>query len=248
MHCLIVDDEELARTLLENYVTKLPQLQLVGKCKHPLEAMQYLQTQKVDLLLLDIQMPELSGLDFLKILPQKPLVILTTAYPEYALDGYALDVIDYLLKPIRFERFAQAVNKAAELFRLRSLEVELGEARESSATIPSVLDSATDPEYLLVKADHKIHRLRLDDIRYIQSMREYVAYVTHSGRILALNSLKNLETELPASRFLRVHKSFMVSLDKIDALEGNMLRIGSDTIPIGANYRDELLRVFSAGK
>jgi DNA-binding LytR/AlgR family response regulator len=219
LRCLIVDDEELARALLENYVSRLPQLELAGLCKDPVEALQLMQAQAVDLLFLDIQMPGLTGIELLRTLPQKPLVIFTTAYPQYALEGYELDVVDYLLKPISFERFVQAVNKAAE--------------RRGQ-------EPAKD--YILVKSEHKIHRIRYEDILYIQSMREYVSWHTTEGRILSLGSLKGLEEELPRSHFIRVHKSYMVSKSKVQTLEGNMLHIGKEKIPIGASYREEVLR------
>jgi DNA-binding LytR/AlgR family response regulator len=223
IRCAIVDDEELARALLENYAGRLPNLQLAGMCKDPLEALQLLQEQAVDLLFLDIQMPELTGIEFLRSLTQRPLVIFTTAYSEYALEGYELDVLDYLLKPIAFERFVQAVNKAAE--RLRLLSNEKGEK-----------------DYILVKADHKVHRLRYDDILYVQSMLEYVAFYTPEGRILSLGSLRSLEDELPKSLFIRVHKSFIVAKKKVTTLEGNTVHIGKEKIPIGASYREEVMR------
>jgi DNA-binding LytR/AlgR family response regulator len=223
IRCAIVDDEELARALLENYAGRLPNLQLAGMCKDPLEALQLLQEQAVDLLFLDIQMPELTGIEFLRSLTQRPLVIFTTAYSEYALEGYELDVLDYLLKPISFERFVQAVNKAAE--RLRLLSNEKGEK-----------------DYILVKADHKVHRLRYDDILYVQSMLEYVAFHTPEGRILSLGSLRSLEDELPKSLFIRVHKSFIVAKKRVTTLEGNTMHIGKEKIPIGASYREEVMR------
>ena len=232
--CLIVDDEELARRLLENYIGRLPFLELAGQCKNPLEAMTVLREQPVDLLFLDIQMPELSGVDFLRTLPHKPLTIFTTAYTEYALEGYALDVVDYLLKPIGFERFVQAVNKAA--------------ARLAPPVAPPSLETPAGKDYLLVKSDHKVHRLPYDEIVYIESMREYVAYHTAaSGRILSLGSLKALEEELPAERFLRIHKSYMVNLSKVKSLEGNMLHIGGAPLPIGASYKEVVVNRIFAG-
>lgn len=231
IRCLIVDDEELARTLLENYVQRVPFLELAGKCKNPLEAIAMLQAQPVDLLLLDIQMPELSGIDLLKTLKNKPFTIFTTAYEAYALEGYNLDVVDYLLKPIAFERFLQAVNKVLE----RSIQRPPVQEAMAAPALPV-------KDFILVKSDHKIHRLPLEDITYIQSMREYVAYYTPNGRILALGSLKNLEEELPAERFQRIHKSYIVALDKVKSLEGNMLHVAGERLPIGANYKDEVVK------
>ncbi len=235
LRCLIVDDEELARTLLQNYISRLPNLELVGQCKNPLEAIKVLGEQPVDLLFLDIQMPELTGIEFLKTLSQKPLVIFTTAYSQYALEGYTLDVVDYLLKPFSFERFVQAVNKASELYRLR-------QQAGTPPSIPSIsAPEVPDKDYLLVKSDHKIHRLLFSEILYIQSMREYVAYYTSHGRILSLGSLKALEEELPDTHFIRIHKSYMVAKAKVATLEGNMVHIGKEKIPIGANYKERVL-------
>lgn len=236
--CLVVDDEELARTLLENYIGRLPHLELVGKCKDPMEAMQALQQQQVDLMFLDIQMPQLTGVDFLKTLSKKPLVIFTTAYPDYALEGYSLDVTDYLLKPFSFERFMQAVNKAGEIIRLQSLAVQ-------PAEVPASASPSPEKDLLLVKSEHKIHRIKYADILYIQGMREYVAYYTPSGRILSLQSLKSLEEELPSDRFIRIHKSYIVAIHKIDTLEGNQVHVGKEKLPVGANYKEAVMsRVF----
>ena len=229
--CLIVDDEELARTLLENYISRLPYLKLVGKCSNPIEALQLLQNQSADLIFLDIQMPEMIGTDFLKSLSQKPMVVFTTAYKEYALEGYELNVVDYLLKPFPFERFLKAVNKASELAKLKN---------NNTITYPE--KSTTEKNFILVKSEHKIHRISFDDIQYIQSMREYVAYYTPNGRILSLNSLKKLEVDLPENQFLRIHKSYIISKSKVSTLEGNMVHIGKEKIPIGASYREEVLK------
>ena len=233
--CLIVDDEELARTLLENYISRLPYLKLAGKCSNPIEALQLLQHQSVDLIFLDIQMPEMIGTDFLKSLSHKPMVVFTTAYAEYALEGYELNVVDYLLKPFPFERFLKAVNKASDLSKLKS-NIE-------STSIISSEDAATEKNYILVKSEHKVHRIYYNDILYIQSMREYVAYYTPKGRILSLGSLKKLEVDLPQSQFLRIHKSYIISKAKASTLEGNMVHIGKEKIPIGASYREEVLKL-----
>lgn len=230
--CLLVDDEELARTLLDNYIGRIPALELKGQCKNPVEAMNILQTEKIDLLFLDIQMPELTGLEFLKSLPHPPLTILTTAYADYALESYALNVVDYLLKPIGFDRFLQAVNKAIE--RQRYLELERGSTTREA---PSA-----GKDYITVKSEHKIFRIRYEDIRYIQSMREYVAFYLQDQRILSLNSLKQLEEELPADRFLRIHKSYIVAISRIKSLQGNLLHLENEKLPLGASYKEEVLR------
>jgi len=222
VNCLVVDDEELARTLLENYISRMPHLNLVDKCANPLEALKVLQENTIDILFLDIQMPELSGIDFLKSLQQKPKVIFTTAYSEYAIEGYQLDVVDYLLKPFSFERFVHAVNKAVELLKTNT--------------------SSSEKDYILVKAEHKVHKIKFKDIRYIQSMREYVAYFLPVGKILALNSLKKLEEDLPSDQFIRIHKSYIIPIQKVTTLEGNMVHIGNEKLPIGNLYKEEVLK------
>lgn len=232
---LIIDDEELARTLLRTYCERLPYVEIVGMCKNALAATDLLYREAVDLLLLDVQMPELTGLEWLATLPHRPLVILTTAYPEYALEGYSHDLVDYLLKPFSFERFVQAINRAGERLRLQQLATTAPPAAVGSRAEPA------SPEIMLVKAEHKVHRIRLAEISYIQSMREYVAYHLPGGRLLSLGTLKQLEESLPADRFMRVHKSYIVGLDHVETLEGNMLYIGRERIPIGANYRDAVL-------
>lgn len=236
IQCLIVDDEELARNLVENYVDRLPHLSVVGKCANPLDAMQILQSEKVDLIFLDIQMPGLTGVEFLKTMPQRPLVIFTTAYKEYALEGYELDVVDYLLKPFRFERFLQAVNKASKILKKENNEP----AAPSSPPKNQVVDTRRD--YQLVKSDFKVYRILHKDIRYIESMKEYVAYHTAHGRTLSLGSLKKLQEELPQDQFLRIHKSYMVNKDFVEALEGNMVLIGDKKIPIGGSYKEEVMK------
>ncbi len=232
LKCLIVEDEELARDLLEKFIGKLPHLEIVGKCENPLLAMEVLQREKVDILFLDIQMPELTGVEFLKILSDKPEVIFTTAYPSYALEGYQLDITDYLLKPFSFERFAQAVQKASDLIRLKT---------NAAQRIPTA-DPTSTPPYLLVNSEHKVIKIKHSDIRYIEAMREYVAYHTHSqGRILSLMSLKKLEANLPDPPFVRIHKSYIINVDAVGALEGNMVHIGKDRIPIGASFKEAVM-------
>jgi DNA-binding LytR/AlgR family response regulator len=232
INCLVVDDEELARNLLENYIGRLPHLTLVGKCRDPFEALEALSSQSVDLLFLDIQMPGMTGMEFLRTLKKKPLVIFTTAYSEFALESYNYDATDYLLKPFGFERFVQAVNKATDLLALRKTAESSPALREQVAEAPAAKD------FLLVKSEHKVHRLRFEDISYVEGMREYVAFHTPQGRVLSLNSLKSLEEELPNDQFLRIHKSYIVAIGKIAAIEGNQVQIGKEKLPIGASYRE----------
>ena len=240
LNCLIVDDEELARNLVENYVNRLPHLTVVAKCADPLEAMQVLQEKTVDLMFLDIQMPELTGVEFLRTLSQKPLVIFTTAYKDYALEGYELDIVDYLLKPFRFERFLQAVNKAGKLLKHNDTQTLIDNAKTTKQT------TEKEKDFILVKADFKVFRIFYKDIFYIESMKEYVAYYTPEGRTLALGSLKKLQHEiLPSNQFIRIHKSFIANMNCISVLEGNMVHIGEKKLPIGASYKEDVLkRVF----
>ena len=239
INCLIVDDEELARNLIENYISRLPHLEIVGKCANPFEAMQVLQENQVDLMFLDIQMPELTGVEFLRTLPQKPLVVFTTAYKEYALEGFELDIVDYLLKPFRFERFLQAINKASKLLKSDQKENNNNPSVSSPPIKPT---EEKQKDYILVKSDFKVFRIFYKDILYIESMREYVAFHTSEGRTLSLGSLKKLETELPSDQFMRIHKSFIANMNYISALEGNMVHIKENKLPIGTSYKEKVLK------
>jgi two-component system, LytTR family, response regulator len=227
--CLIVDDEPLARNLLKDYVSKVPYLQLVDTCSSPLAAIEILRTQHVDLLFLDVQMPEITGTTLLKVLQKKPLVILTTAYSQYALEGYELDVLDYLLKPITLERFLKAVEKA----RLR--------LEKSQPSVMTVVREKQAPElvqpYMFVKDGTKLVRIKLRDILYVEGLKDYVAIHTRQQRIVSLQRLKMLETQLPADLFIRIHNSYIVALDAIDSIEKDKVQIGQKFIPISDTYR-----------
>lgn len=226
--CLVVDDERIARQIVVNYLSKLPHFTLVGECANALDTLKVLQTQSVDVLILDIQMPDLSGVELLRSLPQSPLVIFTTAYSNYALEGYELNIVDYLLKPFRFERFLQALNKAAE--RLRS---------RNSVPPESFASPCAAPDYLQVRADHKIYKVAFDNIAFIQSMKEYVAFhLLSGGKILALMSLRQLEGDLPANRFLRIHRSYIVPVSRVTALNAQHVLLGKTKLPVGGSYRD----------
>jgi len=236
INCLVVDDEELARNLVENYINRLSYLHIVAKCADPLEAMQVMQEHKIDLIFLDIQMPNLTGIEFLKTLPHKPLIIFTTAYKEYALEGYTLDVVDYLLKPFRFERFLQAVNKASQLLKTENTPITSTISEMPKAT------EKTQKEFVLVKSDFKVFRIFHKDILYIESMKEYVAYHTKDHRTLSLGSLKKLEQDLPSAMFMRIHKSYIANITYITALEGNMVHIFDKKLPIGSSYKTAVMK------
>ena len=220
---LIVDDEYPARMLLQDYVSKVDSLNLVDCCSSAVKAMDVLANQHVDIMLLDIQMPEMTGEELLKSLDKKPVVILTTAYSEYAVDAFALGVVDYLLKPFDFARFLQAVNKAKEL---------IGRRKQ--------LQPAAD--YMMVKADYKLYKINYEDLLFIEGQHEYVSFNMTSRRVTALYSLKNLEESLPADKFFRVHKSFIISINHIEDIDKQFVTVGGRKIPIGSNYRDELLK------
>lgn len=231
--CLIVDDEQLARRLLKEFVSKIPMLELKGMCKNPLEAMDVLSKEHIDIMFLDIQMPEITGVEFVKSLQHKPATIFTTAYSEYALEGYQLDVIDYLVKPFPLDRFIKAVNKAIEYIDLKRNAYN------------SDQQNGADSDYLLLHADHKIYKVALDEIKYIEGLKEYVSYYTKEKRIIVLQSLKSIEASLPSDKFIRVHRSYIVPIDKIKTLDGNQVQIGDKLIPIGRSYKEDVLkRVF----
>ncbi|MDB5207757.1 MAG: response regulator transcription factor [Flavisolibacter sp.] len=226
INCLIVDDEQHAIDILVHYVSQAPYLHLVATTTNPMEALQIVNTQKVDLIFLDIQMPELTGLDFIKAIQGKADVILTTAYSEFALESYELDVVDYLLKPIRFPRFLQAVQKVVE----NNLEV-----------------AEVEDDYIFVKTESKgkLLKINLDDIDYIEGMKNYVAIHRGIQKTLVFTSMKELEERLPGKQFLRVQKSFIIPIAKITGIEGNLLRLKNVTteIQIGDNYKADLMEI-----
>jgi DNA-binding LytR/AlgR family response regulator len=240
--CLIIEDEHPAQVLLKAYISHLPALRLVACCDSAIQALEILRQQHIDLLLLDIHLPGLSGIDFLKSLPQKPAVILITAYSEHAIESYQLDVTDYLLKPVAFERFVQAINKAIERIELKNVAALNQNAKHSAN--PSEVTPPKD--HFFVKADYKNIKVRFDDILYIEGLREYVGIYTDKDRIITLESLRKLEESiLPSDRFIRVHKSYIVAIDKVSAVAGNELEIGTKkNIPIGKSYREQVFETF----
>lgn len=223
--CLIVEDEPLARNLMTEYVRKIPYLNLIDACSSPLAAIEILRKQPIDLLFLDIQMPEITGISLLKALQRKPMVILTTAYSEYALEGYELDVIDYLLKPITFERFLRAVGKASQ---------------RTSVTTTSVFeDKSADvaQPFIFVKDGTKLVKIRWDDILYVEGLKDYVTIHTKQQKIVSLQRIKSLEEQLPSDKFIRVHHSYIIAISAIDVIHKGEVQIGSAQIPISDTYR-----------
>ncbi|HEU4632777.1 MAG TPA: LytTR family DNA-binding domain-containing protein [Flavisolibacter sp.] len=229
INCLIVDDEQHAIDILVHYVSQTPHLNLVGTTTNPIEALQLVTVQNVDLVFLDIQMPELSGIDFIKALNGNAKVILTTAYSEFALESYELDVIDYLLKPIRLPRFLSAVQKAMNELR------EKTEGRDE------------EEDYIFVKTESKgkLLKINLEDIDYIEGMKNYVAIYRGGQKTLVYTSMKEIEERLSGKQFLRVHKSFIIPIAKITGIEGNLLRLEGvkAEILIGENYKADLMEI-----
>lgn len=259
---LIVDDEFLARKLLQDYVSKIPELQLAGTAQNAFEAFSFCKEHHVDIVLLDIHMPDLNGIELARTLKNVPSIIFTTAYSEYALESYEVNAVDYLLKPIALPRFMQAIEKA--IARLKGLTTP-SEATtpqppqtplqpssplltpqtplnpSSPLLTPQTPLNSSNPSFLMVKADYKLYKINFDDIHYIEGQHEYVSFYTKEKRITALYSLKTLEDQLPRDKFIRVHKSYIVNIDHISEIEQVSLTVAGHKVPIGGSYRDSLL-------
>jgi DNA-binding LytR/AlgR family response regulator len=229
MNCLIVDDEPLARELMEDNVKKVPFLKLIGTCANGFEAMEILQKEKVDLIFLDIQMPGITGIQFLQTIKNPVMVIFITAYEKYAIEGFNLDVVDYLLKPVSFERFLKAASKANELFTLRS----------------KTESTSTPPDFIFVHADYNLVKINLADITHIEGLKDYVKiHLTTSTRaVITRMSMKSVEELLPATRFMRVHKSFIISLEKIISVRKGRIKIGTVEVPLSDSYSEKFFQL-----
>lgn len=223
LKCLIVEDEPLARNLLVEYVRKISSLELVEASSNPLHALEILRNHPIDLMFLDIQMPEITGITLLKTLQKKPLVILTTAYSEYALESYDLDVVDYLLKPITFDRFLKAVDKASQ--RIRFPDIMPPPASESGKP------------FVFIKDGTKLVKINYDDILFVEGLKDYVTIVTKTQKVVSLQRLKSLESQLPADKFIRIHHSYIIALKAVDTIHKGEVQIGAHTIPISDSYR-----------
>jgi len=221
LRCCIIDDEPLAIKLLSGYVTKTPQLELILATTNPFQAIEMVQNNMIDLVLLDIQMPELTGIQFMKIIENKCGVIITTAYKDYALQGFEFDVIDYLLKPIPYEKFYASIQKATQRIHPKP--------------------TTTVTNYLFVKSDHRLIKLNYDEIYYFESFRDYITVHTTSDKILTLQSLRSFEEILPRDKFIRIHKSHLIAIDKIDAIENNRILIHNTFLPIGEVYKEVVM-------
>lgn len=228
LRCLIVDDEPMARKGLEEYVKDIPFLELAGTCESAMRAKEFLLQNKVDLMLLDINMPQVTGIEFLKSLENPPLVIFTTAHPDYALESYALDVMDYLVKPIMFDRFQRAVQKAQEYYTLR-------------------VSTKSAPDFFFIKCDHVFEKVFFNDVLYVEAMQNYCILHTVTRKLIAYITLSGLEEKLPSTRFMKVHKSYIVNLEKVTALDGNDLFITKAQIPISRNLKEDVMKRVMGG-
>jgi DNA-binding LytR/AlgR family response regulator len=233
LNCIAVDDENLALDLIEDNIQKVPFLNLVKRCKNPFEAIEVLQKEEIDLIFLDIQMPGITGVQFLQSLTNSPMVIFVTAYQQYALEGFNLNVIDYLLKPIDFERFLKAVNKASELHSLKHKV--------------TVNESFTEPKTntIFVNADYSLVKIKTDEITFVEGLKDYVKIHlnTTNKPIVTRMTMKSVEEKLPSTEFFRVHKSFIVSLDKIESIRNLKIKIGNAQIPVSESYSEEFFKM-----
>lgn len=223
IRCLIVDDEPLAREILGQYVSQSDELQLVGACKNANEVVELLQKESVDVLFLDIQMPGISGMALMKSLENPPLVVFTTAYDQYAVEGYEVSAVDYLLKPISPDRFKKAVEKVREMIQYKK-------------------SSSRDLNYMFIRADYQDIKVMFDDILYVEGLKDYVKVVTKEKRIITLTNIKGMLEKLPQDRFIRVHKSYIVAKDKVQIVKGTILTIDDKEIPIGLTFKDNFMK------
>lgn len=229
--CLIVDDEPPAREVLKRYIKEIPTLEMAGECANAVQAITVLQQRVIDLIFLDIRMPQLNGTEFLKTLKNPPKIIFTTAYAEYALEGYELDIIDYLLKPVRFDRFLKAVNKAFP-----------APDNRQPANEPISANEKKNESFVYFRADRKMIKVLLSDILYIESMKDYVKVITDNNSIVTKQSISSVETMLPEKTFIRTHRSFIVSVSKIKSFTHETIEIGETEIPIGKLYRNTVIK------
>lgn len=235
INCIIIDDEPLARAGLREYIADIDFLKLSGEFDNPLAATELVGTGTVQLLFLDIQMPKITGLDFFKTLKDPPAVIFTTAYPQYALDGFEVNALDYLVKPISFDRFLKAALKAKDFFELR----------QTSKT--EVVSGHTE-EYFFIKSDNKLVKILYDDILFVEALQNYVTIHCIEKKYISYLTFKSVEDYLPPGRFIKVHKSFIISADKVESIDGNEIRIGQHRIPVSRSLKEEVIEKLVSGK
>lgn len=234
LKCIIVDDEFLARQLLEGYVKKVPYLELVCLCESAFEAIDVLQEEKIDLVFLDVNMPELNGINFIKTLKHKPEIIITTAYSEHALEGYQLDVIEYLLKPIYFERFLQAVTKVNDLIELKTKAFQVTKGGSGVTNLEG-------NSFFIKTGPQKITKINLQDILYIESLHEYIRIHLAKESFTIYHSLKSVLDILPSDQFIQIHRSFIVNFNRITTVEGNTIKVDTIELNVGKNFREDFL-------
>ncbi len=233
LRCIIIDDEPVARRLLREYIDDIPFLEIVGEADNPIKAQVILDREPIDLVFLDINMPKLTGIEFLKTSTALPMVIMTTAYAEHALDGFTLDVLDYLVKPFSFDRFLKACNKAKEYHRMKK-----GAKANADA----------DENYFFVKCNGRIEKVLYEDLLYVEAALNYVVLHTSHNKMIVYLTIKGIIEDLPSTLFIRVHKSFIVNRQKITSIEGNIIRIGNVEIPISQNFHEEVMKIILGGK
>ncbi len=230
MKCIIVDDEEMAVKVIENHISHIKSLEVVGIYYNAMDAFSALQNQEVDLLFLDIQMPKMTGLSLLRTLPHPPQVILTTAFREFALEGYELDIVDYLLKPISFDRFMKAIGKVKK------------REKENQLLSYSVPEAQQSPAFFYVKSDRQYKKILLDEVLYIESLRNHIKIQTTSGSVITLLGIGEIEKKLPPQHFIRIHRSYITSLSKIQQFSPTQVKVVDKILPIGNQYRKEVFR------
>jgi DNA-binding LytR/AlgR family response regulator len=232
--CLIVDDEPLARELIRGHVEKLENFEIVAECSDAMKALNVLREKQVDLMFMDIQMPQITGIEFLKTLKHPPKVIITTAYREYALEGFELDVADYLLKPITFERFLKAVNKYYQMIQ-----------DDVQVVANSGSEKMQEESFIYIKENKKVVKVYLSEIKYIEGLSEYVQLFTDKRKIITKTSMAQMEEKLPSGNFLRIHKSYIVSIPKIEAFTANTIEIQGKELPIGRSFKNAVLNALN---
>lgn len=246
LRCIAVDDESMGRKLLEENIRQIPFLELVRTCKNPFEAMQALQEEKIDLMFLDIQMPGMLGTKFLQSLREKPLVIFVTAYANYAVESYDLDVVDYLMKPVSLERFTKATYKALEIYTKNHVAAS-APAAVSAEPAPKVDEF---PEFFFINVEYSLVKITIKDITHIEGLKDYIKIflTTQAKPILTKSTMKAIEEKLPPKQFMRIHKSFIVNVDKIESIRGQRIKIGTHDIPVSESSIDELLKLLNYSK
>jgi DNA-binding LytR/AlgR family response regulator len=233
LKCIVIEDEPVARKVLQEFIDEIEYLELKGQAENPLKAMPLLDEHDIDIIFLDINMPKINGIDFLKSFKTKAHIIITTAYPVYAVEAYGLDVVDYLVKPVSFERFLKACNKVKELSDLKNI---------TPSNTTKVID------HFFIKCENQIEKVLYDDLLYAEAMMNYVMLYTTSKKMMVYITMKGLEEQLPAETFIKVHKSFIVNIGKIKSIEGNILHVGNEKIAISQNLREKVVNEITKDK